>query len=982
MQEIKVYDSNNEELVSLVRWDRDVYIHMSAQYITAAYNVHFFNQDSTEALVVESAYDSGVLTVKIPNSLLEVAYPICGCVYIQDEDWRTAYWFKVLVKDRPQPNDYISSDSDDYLSISLIQQECSELLADVTAALEAAQAAQQTAEESVADITSSVESAAASAASAQESQAAAEQSATDAATAATAAQTAQAAAETSAAEASSDADRAEAAAASAEAIVKDSASSVVGTITAEEIGALPTTGGTMTGSIEMSGQSVTGLATPTADTDAANKSYVDAQVSDAISSLSTVEAAEIAQETAEAAQAAADTAQAAADTAQAAATTAQAAAEAAQETADGALMKTGGTMTGSIDMGEQSITNLASPSDDSDAVTKSYVDSKITTVASSVSTAQSAANSAASAASAAQATADAALPLVGGTMSGVIYMGQHAIKDLFDPTEDADAATKVYVDDKVSAVGTTASTALDTAYAAQTTANNAASAAANAQTAADDALAAITKLANVIATAPSQSGTLTYTGSEQSPTWNNYDSEKLTIGGTTSATEAGTYTATFTPTGDYVWSDYTQDTVEVAWTIGKVGIRIPTLSGTLTYTGSEQSPSWDNYDSATVTIGGITSATDAGEYTATFTPKGSSQWLDGTTTTESVVWSIEKAEGSLSLSTSSLTLTALSPTATITVTRSGDGEVTASSSDTSIATVSVSGTTVTVTGVNSGSATITVSVGAGTNHTAASSKTCVVTANMASATLADNSPATIQAVAQAGTAANYWSVGDTIGIALSGTVGSLTLSDTYYAFIIGFDHNSSVEGSNTIHFQFGKTSGGVNIAFVDSLYGDYDTTSTDKFKMNTTNTNSGGWKSSTMRTARCEEFLSAMPTAWQNVIASCTKYSDNTGGGSDTASYVTSTSDQIWLLSEFEVQGSRTYANSAEQNYQKQYDYYANGNSKIKYRHSATTTTCNWWLRSVRASASAAFCRVSTSGSANYYDARFSYGFAPGFKVA
>ena len=35
-----------------------------------------------------------------------------------------------------------------------------------------------------------------------------------------------------------------------------------------------------------------------------------------------------------------------------------------------------------------------------------------------------------------------------------------------------------------------------------------------------------------------------------------------------------------------------------------------------------------------------------------------------------------------------------------------------------------------------------------------------------------------------------------------------------------------------------------------------------------------------------------------------------------------------------------SYANSAERNYQKQYDYYKNGNSKVKYQHSSTGSAC------------------------------------------
>ena len=87
--------------------------------------------------------------------------------------------------------------------------------------------------------------------------------------------------------------------------------------------------------------------------------------------------------------------------------------------------------------------------------------------------------------------------------------------------------------------------------------------------------------------------------------------------------------------------------------------------------------------------------------------------------------------------------------------------------------------------------------------------------------------------------------------------------------------------------------------------------------MNTSNTNSGGWKNSHMMKTICPAFLNALPSAWRNAIKNCTKYSDNTGGGNDTASYVTATTQKIFLLAEFEGHGTRYYANSAEKNYQR-----------------------------------------------------------------
>lgn len=527
------------------------------------------------------------------------------------------------------------------------------------------------------------------------------------------------------------------------------------------------------------------------------------------------------------------------------------------------------------------------------------------------------------------------------------------------------------------AAASAASAAEKSANSANTAANEAKTAASNAQKAANDALEAVTKLTSVINSVPTQAGVLTYTGAAQSPSWNGYDTEKLTIGGTTSGTNAGSYVATFTPKEGYEWADGTKTAKSVTWTISKASLSVPAQSGTLTYTGSAQSPQWSNYDSNKLTIGGTSTATNAGSYAATFTPKANYQWSDGSTSAKSVTWAIGKAAGSLTLAKSSVTLNISSLTESVAVTRAGDGVISATSSNTATARVEVSGTSVKITGLKAGTAKITVKVAAGTNHTAPSDKTINVTVSLPDTSLANNTPDIIAAAAKSGQAANYWSVGDKVGIAVNGSFGGLSYNNTVYAFILGFNHNSSVEGGNSIHFQFGKTAAGVDIAFVNS----YGSTSTG-FCMNTSNTNSGGWNNSYMRKTICPAFLAALPKAWQNIIAACTKYSDNTGGGSNTASYVTATSDKIWLLSEMEVQGTRSYANSAEANYQKQYDYYRNGNSKVKYQHTATTSACYWWLRSVSASNANYFCLVGTDGSANYDNAYFSRGFAPGFKVA
>lgn len=256
-------------------------------------------------------------------------------------------------------------------------------------------------------------------------------------------------------------------------------------------------------------------------------------------------------------------------------------------------------------------------------------------------------------------------------------------------------------------------------------------AAQTAQDTADTALEAISSILYNIDVVPSQNGTLTFNGSAQSPSWNSFNPDTLTLGGVTSGTNAGTYYATFTPKGEYHWSDGTKTAKSVAWTIGRQAITtIPSQSGTLTYTGSTLTPSWSGYDTSKMTIGGTTSAQNAGNYNATFTPTANYKWSDGSTTEKTVQWKINKAAGSLSINKTSITLTTGATSSVIAVTRAGDGAITAQSSNTSVATVSVSGTNVTVTsvGTNNGSATITIKVAEGTNYLAPANKTCSVTA--------------------------------------------------------------------------------------------------------------------------------------------------------------------------------------------------------------------------------------------------------------
>lgn len=348
-------------------------------------------------------------------------------------------------------------------------------------------------------------------------------------------------------------------------------------------------------------------------------------------------------------------------------------------------------------------------------------------------------------------------------------------------------------------------------------------------------------------------------------------------------------------------------------------------------------------------------------------------------------WKIKKAQGILSLSSSSLSLIGIIPKGTINVSYFGDGEIKVSSSDESVAKVTYNNGVITVVGVKNGTATITATMNETNNIIAPTKKTCNVTVQVPSIKLEENSPGVIQAVARESLGENYWSIGDQTSIITIAAYANIAQQDTLKAFIIGFDHNSEKEGTG-ITFQIGKNTSNKDIAICDTGYGSsYTSTDQTWLNMNQTATNENGWYGSHMRTTLNSYYLpNSFPSSWRNYMKSVTKYTDNVAKGTGSvSSNVTSYNEKLFLLSEYEVFGSRSYCNTYEYSdgKQLQYTYYKNGNSRVKYRSTSTSSTATWWLRSPYASNSSYFVAVSTNGGVTYNTATVSYGIAPAFVI-
>lgn len=413
-------------------------------------------------------------------------------------------------------------------------------------------------------------------------------------------------------------------------------------------------------------------------------------------------------------------------------------------------------------------------------------------------------------------------------------------------------------------------------------------------------------------------------------------------------------------------------------TVNRKSVAKPTWKSNLTYTGSAQSVSsasyWNNYNTSYMTIGGTTSATNAGTYIATFTPGSNYRWADGTTTAINVNWTINKATGSLSVSPTTVAINGnnYSSGVAVTITRAGDGAISYSPTSISGLTLSLNGNTLTIKGNGStpvSATTITIKVAAGTNYTAPSNKTITVSAEYWSWG-ADGG--TVDAAWFAGLK-NYLashtgaSIKTSNGGAILGTTKSVTLSSavlgttTHLIRVIGVDQDAN----NTVTFQ------------TKNCLSQYTT-----FGSNAV------WIGSTARSL-CQNYYNAFPgkAAIKTVSKGTCPSTDSSRNGD-----VTYNDETVFLLSEREfgldsysplsVANSSTSKAECTQGKNFAYSYYTSNATRVMYLGDTSTSSYGYpWERSRHYDNSDRVCSVRNDGSAGtnlYYNSR---GLAPAFVI-
>lgn len=145
-------------------------------------------------------------------------------------------------------------------------------------------------------------------------------------------------------------------------------------------------------------------------------------------------------------------------------------------------------------------------------------------------------------------------------------------------------------------------------------------------------------------------------------------------------------------------------------------------------------------------------------------------------------------------------------------------------------------------------------------------------------------------------------------------------------------------------------------------------------RMNASNTNSGGWGSTEMRTWMNSTLLPAFPEDLKAVIKLAVK---KYGPTYNNQSSISTATDSLWLAATNEVFGNGEFSGEGTQ-----YAYWASHNTdsdRIKHNGSSAYY---WWLRSCRPSTSSTFRGVSYDGSLyHYYAATYAYGVVPCFVI-
>lgn len=223
--------------------------------------------------------------------------------------------------------------------------------------------------------------------------------------------------------------------------------------------------------------------------------------------------------------------------------------------------------------------------------------------------------------------------------------------------------------------------------------------------------------------------------------------------------------------------------------------------------------------------------------------------------------------------------------------------------------------------------------------------------------LNDLSWAQIDTLGAAGVLGKIFALGDTKDVTLSG-IGIMTLQ------IADFDHDY-LSGATT------AKKAAVTFLCKNLLYQTY--------QMNSSDTNNGGFPSSSLCSTLNGSIYNALPSDLKAVIKTAYKWY---GTGNNTTNGKWS-GHKLWLPLTFETFGESSYSPATERTTgnARQYPIFTGNASRIKKMNNGGGSAQWYWLASPRATYVTTFCSVSSDGSSDYTGASSSTGVCFGLCV-
>ena len=213
--------------------------------------------------------------------------------------------------------------------------------------------------------------------------------------------------------------------------------------------------------------------------------------------------------------------------------------------------------------------------------------------------------------------------------------------------------------------------------------------------------------------------------------------------------------------------------------------------------------------------------------------------------------------------------------------------------------------------------------------------------------------------------ADYWAVGDERTVHLSAMAQTVSgLSETHAAqdivMVLMNSGGKTLTSGGTCNFVVGQK----------NLLG-YSNGTNESGMMNSSGSNSGGWKDCPRRTWCNDIYKNAFPSTLLPIFK---QFKNISGVGGGASSGTQTTDDYFAPPSEMEIFGTQTYSQPDEAAANTQWTYFKTSSNRIKYYASGSAYW--WWNRSTYSGISGRFCYVYSGGTAHSNNADSNGGLA------